>query len=80
MSHPNEINAAVHGGEISRGELLARLRDPSLTVVDVLPRAAWEEGRIAGSSSLPVAEIPDRARRVLPDPGAEIVLYCASPT
>ena len=66
--------------EASREEILRRLDDPSLALVNVLPRAAWEEARIPGSLSLPVAEIPERARELLPDTGADIVLYCGGPT
>ena len=66
--------------EISRGELIARLHDPSLTIVNVLAREAWRSQRIPGSLSLPVAEIPSRAAEVLPDKNADIAVYCASPT
>jgi rhodanese-related sulfurtransferase len=66
--------------QISREELVARLHDPTLTIVNVLARAAWEEKRIPGSISLPVADIPDRAPSVLPDKRADIAVYCASPT
>lgn len=66
--------------QISREELLRRLHDPALTIVNVLARAAWEETRIPRSLSLPVAEIPTRAPLVLPDKSADIVVYCASPT
>ena len=66
--------------QISREELLARLHDPTLTIVNVLPRAAWAEQRIPGSLSLPLSEIPERANFVLPDKRADIAVYCASPT
>ena len=66
--------------EISRGELIARLHDPSLTIVNVLAREAWRSQRIPGSLSLPVADIPSRAAEVLPDKYADIAVYCASPT
>jgi rhodanese-related sulfurtransferase len=62
--------------EISRDELLRRLHDPNLAIVDVLPDAAFAERHIAGAISLPVAEIRARARAVLPDPGPAVVVYC----
>ena len=65
---------------ISREELVARLYDPTLTIVNVLARAAWADKRIPRSLSLPVADIPNRASDVLPDRRADIVVYCASPT
>jgi rhodanese-related sulfurtransferase len=67
-------------GEISREELLRRLHDPSLSLVDVLPREAFLAGHLPGSISLPVAEIASRAREVLPRTSLEIAVYCASPT
>jgi rhodanese-related sulfurtransferase len=66
--------------QIGREEIVARLRDPSLTIVNVLPRESWKAQRIPGSLSLPVAEIESRAAVVLPDRGADIAVYCASPT
>jgi rhodanese-related sulfurtransferase len=66
--------------QISREELVARLRDPKLTVVNVLPREAWRSQRILGSISLPLADIASRSAAVLPDREADIVVYCASPT
>src|SRR5271154_500019 len=64
-------------GDITRGELLRRLHDPSLTIVDALPQASYEADHIPGSISLPTAEVEERARTLLPDPAAEIVVYCA---
>ena len=66
--------------QISREELVARLHDPSLTIVNVLAREAWRAQRIPGSISLPEAEITENAARVLPDRDADIAVYCASPT
>ncbi len=66
--------------QIGRDELIARLRDPSLTIVNVLAREAWKGQRIPGSISLPLAEIPARAPIVLPEKNADIAVYCASPT
>ena len=66
--------------QISREELVARLHDPSLTIVNVLARQAWRAQRIPGSLSLPETEIAEQAARVLPDRNADIAVYCASPT
>jgi rhodanese-related sulfurtransferase len=73
--------AQTHAGRIfDREEIRRRLRDPSLAIGNVLPRAAWEHARIPGSSSLPLEEIRERARMVLPDLEREIVVYCGGPT
>jgi rhodanese-related sulfurtransferase len=63
--------------EISREEVLRRLHDPALTIVDALPRESYETGHIPGALSLPVAEVESGARTLLPDPAAEITVYCA---
>ena len=62
---------------VSLDELRRRLHDPSLVLVDVLPRESYSGGHIPGALSLPVAEIPARAAGVLPDRNAEIVVYCS---
>lgn len=66
--------------QISREELVARLHDPALTIVNVLPTEAWKAQRIHGSLSLPVSEIAARAAAVLPDRDGDIAVYCGSPT
>jgi rhodanese-related sulfurtransferase len=66
--------------DVSQDELRRRLRDRRLAVVDVLPRASWSEAHLPGALSLPLAEIPERARRVLPDLVRDVVVYCGGPT
>jgi rhodanese-related sulfurtransferase len=63
--------------EISREELRRRLHDPSLKIVDVLPHASYVEAHIPGALSLPVEQIDAHARELLPDPAAEIAVYCS---
>jgi rhodanese-related sulfurtransferase len=74
------VSGATTVPQISREELVARLHDPALTIVNVLAREAWRSQRIRGSISLPVADIATRSAAVLPDREAEIAVYCASPT
>ena len=62
--------------EISRDELRRRLGDSSLTIVDVLPESSYVEAHIPGALSLPLEEVRDRARELLPDFHAEIAVYC----
>ena len=73
-------SAATSVPEISRDEIRARLGDRSLALVNVLPHEAFAAGHIPGSLSLPVGEIPQRAREVLPSTSQEIAVYCASST
>ena len=65
---------------ISYDELRRRLDDPTLVIVDVLPRESWREAHIPGALSLPLAELPERVDTVLPERTAEIAVYCAGPT
>lgn len=65
---------------ISREEILARLQDPALWLVNVMPKETFEAGHLPRSINLPVAEIEKCARQVLPDMAREIAVYCAGPT
>ena len=62
--------------EISLSELVGRLKDPKLTIIDVLPATAYVQGHIPGALNLPLAEVAERAPAVLPDRHAEIAVYC----
>ena len=62
--------------EVSRDEILRRLDDPTLTVVDVLPREAYAVEHIPGAVNLPLAEVEQHALELLPDRTADIAAYC----
>lgn len=66
--------------EVGREEILRRIGDLSLVLVNVLPLEAWIGGRIPGSLSLPLAEVTSRARQLLPSLGQEVVVYCGGAT
>ncbi len=77
----SEVNAAAVADtsgthEISREELVRRLHDSSLTIVDVLPQASFVEEHIPGALNLPLEQVASRARELLPDFNAEIAVYC----
>jgi rhodanese-related sulfurtransferase len=64
---------------LSRKELQARLAaNPGLTLLEALPAKYYDEWHLPGAKHFP----HDRARAlapvVVPDRGAEIVVYCAS--
>ena len=65
---------------ISREEILARINDPSLLLVNVMPKEAFEEGHIPRSINLPLAEIETKARQRFVEIGRELVIYCGGPT
>ena len=66
--------------QIAREEIIARLNDPSLLLVDVMPKEVFDEAHIPRSLNLPLAEIETKARQVFPEIGREIVIYCGGPT
>lgn len=72
-SDPPEVHPSI-----SFEELRARLSDHSLVVVDVLPAESYAARHIPGALNLPVADLPHRARALLPNPSAEIAVYCAA--
>jgi 3-mercaptopyruvate sulfurtransferase SseA len=74
-SEPNGIDSSAMP-EISREELRRRLHDSSLKIVDVLPETSYVEVHIPGALSLPLEQLANRARELLPDSAAEIVVYC----
>lgn len=48
-------------------------------VVDVRSEAGWRQGRIPGAVHVPGAELSARARDLLPDLDADVVVYCWGP-
>lgn len=80
MAKPESNLPEAACATISRGEIVARLHDRTLAVVNVMPKATYDGGHIAGSINLPVAEIAARARQVIPDLAQEIAIYCMGPT
>jgi rhodanese-related sulfurtransferase len=69
-----------HGHTISRDEILSRLQDPAFTLVNVMPKEAFEAGHIPHSINLPVADIETKARQIFPNLAREITVYCMGPT
>jgi rhodanese-related sulfurtransferase len=65
---------------ISREEILNRLQDRALVIVNVTPKESFVEGHIPGSINLPVADIESKARQLISNPSQEIAVYCAGPT
>jgi rhodanese-related sulfurtransferase len=66
--------------DISRGELVAALRDGRVTLVDVLSPESFVANHIPGAINLPVADIPGRSSDALQDRDAAVVVYCGGPT
>jgi len=67
--------------EISRLELETKIRSGApLSVVEVLPEPYFATGHLPGALNLPLSALPSQARSLLPDPDAEVVVYCTGPT
>ncbi len=62
---------------VDHSELLGRLKDGSVTLLDVRPEAEYRAGHISGARSLPYREVEARLAS-LPTKG-EIIAYCRGP-
>jgi hypothetical protein len=67
-------------GTIDRDELARALRARTVRLVDVLSPESFAARHIPGAINLSVADISRRARQLLPDLDAPIVVYCGGPT
>lgn len=63
--------------EIDRDELVRRLEDGDLVLIDVRPQAEYAAGHIAGARSIPHDQLAERVAE-LPR-GVEVVAYCRGP-
>lgn len=60
--------------EVTREELLRRMRAGTVTLLDVRPREEFAAGHIPGAVSIPIDELADRLGELPAD--QEIVAYC----
>ena len=66
---------------ISRDELKEKIdRADDFLLVETLPATAYHHHHLPGAINLPPDNVRTLAPQLLPDKGAEIVVYCASPT
>jgi rhodanese-related sulfurtransferase len=59
---------------VTLNELMTRLREPGLIILDVRPALEYTQGHIAGARSIPIDELESRLHELPPD--QEIVAYC----
>ena len=59
---------------VSRAELMARLREGSVTVIDVRPGDEYDAGHLPGAINIPLGEVEDRLKDL--PAGREVVAYC----
>ena len=66
---------------ISREELKGKMdRGESFTLVETLSEVTYGHAHLPGAINLPPDRVSELAPGLLPDKGAEIIVYCASPT
>ena len=66
---------------VSREELKGKMdRGESFTLVETLQEVAYKHEHLPGAINLPPDRVGELATGLLPDKGAEIIVYCASPT
>jgi len=58
-------------------ELLERVRDGLVTVLDVRPREEYAAGHVAGALNIPLSELEEHLDEL--EPGHEVVAYCRGP-
>jgi rhodanese-related sulfurtransferase len=80
VAKPQTLKATSEISTISRDEILARLKDRALVIVNVMPKETFVECHIPGSINLPVAEIEAKARQLISNSNQEIAVYCSGPT
>lgn len=62
---------------VGRDEMMARLAEGSVMLIDVRPADEFEQGHLAGAHNFPVGEIEAAMAHL--DPSVEIVAYCRGP-
>ncbi len=62
---------------VSREELLTRMRDGLVTVLDVRPTDEFAKGHLPGAVNIPLGELDQRLSDF--DPQQEVVAYCRGP-
>jgi rhodanese-related sulfurtransferase/DNA-binding transcriptional ArsR family regulator len=62
---------------ITRDELLLRLREGDVVVLDARPQQEYKSGHIRGALSMPFSDVKSRLHEV--PQGSEVVAYCRGP-
>lgn len=66
--------------DISRQQLEEKMdQEEDFLLVETLGEDKYNHSHLPGAVNLPPGSLRQRAEEVLPDKGADIVLYCASP-
>ena len=63
---------------ITRAELVRRITDGDITVLEALPTSYWEAEHLPGAIAFPLDDIDGQAARLLPDKATTIAVYCSN--
>lgn len=74
---PRALRSIAAMDVLEHEELLQRLADPELVLLDVLPRKVYERGHLPNARCLPIEEIDARAADLIDD-GDLVVVYCVN--
>ena len=64
----------AHGETISREEILARLEDRALVILNVMSKETFADRDIPGSINLPIVDVQTRARQLIANFNQEIAV------
>ena len=66
---------------IARDELKGKIdrKDP-FVLVETLPEFMYRQKHLPGAVNLPPTQVKELAPELLPDKGADVVVYCGGPT
>jgi rhodanese-related sulfurtransferase len=66
--------------DVTVDEMRAAVRDPNVTILDVLSREAYAAAHIPRAINVPFGDLREAAAVELPDTSRRIVAYCGGPT
>jgi rhodanese-related sulfurtransferase len=66
---------------ITREELKAKMdRGDNFVLVEALPEESYRRSHLPGARLMPMEQVKDLAGHIIPDKGAEVVVYCMNRT
>ncbi|MDH5600842.1 MAG: metalloregulator ArsR/SmtB family transcription factor [Gammaproteobacteria bacterium] len=71
------LTAKDHLDPIPATELLKRVKQDLVTVLDVRPKEEYDAGHVRGAINIPIEELEQHLQQL--DPAQEIVAYCRGP-